>query len=316
MRIEILYLDHKSKNTIALSNFLNYNLIEIDHGTTFNAVFITLINNPKKTQKFKRRFLYKKYADIAIPVYSDYDDELSVENFQKEFEFLESCLHLVHEIEVTPFDFDEDLLRKDLEELKKRIPKTEEELNYWLDEKEELRDQIVVKYVNGKINQRRKKPKELVKLLGGFRIYDKKDNVLLRPYFNLYCDILSHFKKKIKIFTPGYNEIYFSFSDQLDDAKTEFPLEDWHQYTYAVLDYNLFSTSSEEGRFNLLYTSIAEALQGIAEIDGLDIIVINSLLTALQNEIALILKTNDSKGIADVLESRKYNERIQMNRKK
>lgn len=122
MRIEILYLDHKSKNTIALSNFLNYNLIEIDHGTTFNAVFITLINNPKKTQKFKRRFLYKKYADIAIPVYSDYDDELSVENFQKEFEFLESCLHLVHEIEVTPFDFDEDLLRKDLGELKKRIP--------------------------------------------------------------------------------------------------------------------------------------------------------------------------------------------------
>lgn len=271
MRIQIDFdKKNKSQSIIALERFLNFNLIEINHGHTFDAIFITFIENPKKGQKYKRRFLYKKYADISVPCQFQNYDDFSFENFRTAFFAALNAINFIDEIEVEKPDFNSQLLKSDISNLEALLPKTLPELSAWINNGKDTDKQIHLKRMAGLLKRRKENKRPLVKEISGVRIYDKKRDSELRPYLNIFSKLLTYEFKLIKPLSPGYAEIYFSLSDTLDDAKSEFALEDWYEYSYVVLDYDHFFASGEKDRLQMLCTLLCNGLAELATIDGLD----------------------------------------------
>src|ERR1700744_1057298 len=182
MRIQIDFdKKDRSQSIIALERFLNFNLIQTNHGNTFDAIFITFIENPKKNQKFKRRFLYKKYADISIPCrFKNYND-FNLENFKTAFFAVLNAVNCIDEIDVEKPDFNSQLLKSDLSNLEVLIPKTPQELSALINNGKDIDKQIHLKRMVGLLNRRKENRKPLVKEIKGVRIYDKKRNLELRP---------------------------------------------------------------------------------------------------------------------------------------
>ncbi|MEG2101959.1 hypothetical protein [Chryseobacterium sp.] len=316
MRIQIDFdKKDRSQTILALERFLNYNLIEINHGLTFEAVFITFIEKPKKTQKFKRKFLYKKYADISIPFdFSNYS-ELNLVDFNNAFETIIENIEVINEIEVENKDFEILKLKKNLISLRVLLPKNNTELEFFIENTKELHKQIHLKRMNCRTEQRVSNKRDLIKKLKGFRAYDKKENKLLRPYLNKITDILEKNLKLNQLLSPGYSEIYFSISDSLEDAKTEFPLEDWHEYTYVVIDYDKFESLDISNRFSYLSGILSSALDEICTIDHLDKTTIEVLKAKLQDDLKEFLTNSSAEQIADELRTFPRNEKILLNRK-
>lgn len=316
MRIQLDF-DKKirSKSLLALERFVNFYLIGIDHGLTFEAVFITFIEKPKKDQTFKRRFLYKKYADISVPgTFADYES-LNLEDFRTGFKAVKNSIKFVKEILVEGIDFNEGKLEEDINSLESLIPKTEDELKYWYYNKDELDRQIHLKRMECRDQQRKENLKPLLKPVKGIRIYDKKEDLNLRPYLNFVSCLLANQIKAKNLLSPGYKEIYFSISDSLNDARTEFPLEDWHEYAYATLDYNKFWQSEEKDRIELLYNSLVIALRDLAALDNLDNQSMELIIKDLSKEIKEITNLPNFKEIAETLKMNNSGEKILMNQK-
>lgn len=316
MRIQIDFdKKDRSKTILALERFLNYNLIEINHGLTFEAIFITFIEKPKKAQKFKRKFLYKKYADISIPLdFSNYS-ELNLVDFNSAFETIIENIEVVNEIDVENRDFKILKLKENIISLRVLLPKNNVALEFFIENSKELDKEIHLKRMNCRTEQRVSSKRDLIKKLKGFRAYDKNDNKLLRPYLNKITNILENNLKLNQLLSPGYSEIYFSISDTLEDAKTEFPLEDWYEYTYCEIDYCKFESLDIINRFNYLSGILASSLDQICTIDHLDKTIIEELKAKLEDDLKEFL-TNCSTGqIADELSSFPRNEKILLNRK-
>ena len=191
MRFQIDFdKDIRSENVLALERFLNYNLIEINHGLTFEAVFFTFVEKPKKDQKYKRRFLYRKYADVSIPFIFFNSNQLSIIDFTNAFDTILSNIETINEIEVQNKDFNILLLKENLTSLKSILPKSITELKIYSENTEEIDKEIHLKRMNCREQNRINNPKELIKKLMEFRAYDKKANILLRPYLNKITEIL------------------------------------------------------------------------------------------------------------------------------
>ncbi|RVU00923.1 hypothetical protein EOD41_09825 [Mucilaginibacter limnophilus] len=316
MRIQIDFdKKNRSQSIIALERFLNLNLIEINHGHTFDAIFITFIENPKKSQKYKRRFLYKKYADISVPCQFQYYADFSLENFRAAFFAVLNAINFIDEIEVKTSDFNSQSLKSDLSNLEVLIPKTTLELSALINNGKDIDKQIHLKRMVGLLNRRKENRKPLIKEIKEVRIYDKKRNLELRPYLNIFSEILTSELKLIKPLSPGYSEIYFSLSDTIDDARSEFALEDWYEYSYVVLDYNHFFESEEKERFQILYILFANGLMELVKIDGLNKFDLDSCILGLKRRLNHILDSRDFLKIIDELKLNKLGEKILLNRK-
>ncbi|OCK50795.1 hypothetical protein BA768_18950 [Chryseobacterium sp. CBo1] len=316
MRIQIDF-DKKvrSQTVLALERFLNYNLIEINHGLTFEAIFITFIEKPKKTQKFKRKFLYKKYADISIPLdFSNYS-ELNLVDFNNAFESIIENIEVVNEIDVKNRDFKILKLKENIISLRALLPKNNLALEFFIENSKELDKEIHLKRMNCRKEQRVSNKRDLIKKLKGFRAYDKNDNKLLRPYLNKITNILENNLKLNQLLSPGYSEIYFSISDTLEDAKTEFPLEDWYEYTYCEMDYDKFESLDVINKFNYLSGILSSSLDEICRIDHLDKTTIEELKAKFQNDLKEFLTNGSPEQIEDELKAFSRNEKILLNRK-
>jgi hypothetical protein len=309
MRIQIDFdKKDRSPSVIALERFLNFNLIEINHGSTFDAIFITIIESPKKNQKYKRRFLHKKYADISIPYQFQNYHDFSLENFRMAFFAITNAINFIDEIQVEKSDFNAQLLKSDLSKLEYLIPKTLSELNILLDSGKEIDEKIHLKRMASLLRRRKENKKPLVKEIKGVRIYDKKRNLELRPYLNLFSSILTSEFKLVKPLSPGYCEIYFSLSDTLDDAKSEFVLENWYEYSYVQLEYGKFFEFEEKERLEILFKIFSD-------IDGLDKPTLNNCVVGLKRQIDWMLESKDFSQIIDELKSNKLDEKILLNRR-
>jgi hypothetical protein len=155
----------------------------------------------------------------------------------------------------------------------------------------------------------------LVKEIKGVRIYDKKSNFELRPYLNIFSNILTSEFKLFRPLSPGYSEIYFSLSDKLDDAKSEFALEDWYEYSYVILDYDHFFECGEKERFQILYILFSNGLMELVNIDGLDKSVLDNCILGLKRHIDNISESKDFSKIMDELKLDKLGEKILLNRR-
>ncbi|OGS69882.1 MAG: hypothetical protein A3G95_05750 [Flavobacteria bacterium RIFCSPLOWO2_12_FULL_31_7] len=316
MRIQIDFdKKQKSPSMFALERFLNYHLIEINHGISFDAIFITFIEKPKKDQKYKRKYLYKLYADISIDCEFENYNELSLSNFEKGFVSFQKSIEFIKEINIENRDFNESLLKTNIQDLKVLIPKNEIELNKWVGKKDEIERIIHLKRMKCKFEQRKLNQKPLNVKLKGFRIYEDSENPDLRPYLNFISVTLSEIVKKFSFFTPKYKEIYFYISKNIDEAKKVFALEDWHEYAYAVLDYDTFLNSNIKEKFVLLYKSLSIAFYELSEIDNLDNQSIATVLNELNKKIKSITEENTDSDLIEKLYLNNQKEKLLLNRK-
>lgn len=316
MRIQIDFDKvNKSPSVLALERFLNYHLIEINHGISFDAIFVTFIEKPKKNQKYKRKYLYKLYADISIDCEFENYNELSLSNFEKGFMAFQKSIEFIKEISIENKDFNENLLKSNIQDLKVLIPKNESELNQWVGKKDEIERIIHLKRMNCKFEQRKLNQKPLIVKLKGFRIYEESENPDLRPYLNFISKILSEILKKFPFSTPKYKEIYFYISENIDDAKKVFALEDWYEYAYVVLDYNIFFKSKIKEKFTMLYKSLAIAFYELSEIDNLDNQSIAKVLNELNEKINSAIEENTESDLIEKLNLNNQREKMLLNRK-
>ncbi len=314
MRLQIDFdKKNRSENILALERFLNYNLIGTNHGLTFEAIFITLIENPKKNQKYKRRFLYRKYADISVPFDFTNYSELNIVDFKNVFETVFESIESVKEIDSNDFNYT--LLKADLTALRPLLPKDRDELKPYVENTDKIDTEIHLKRMNCRVEQRLCRKNELIKRVKGFRAYDKKDVIFLRPYLNLITEILENTVKRESLLSPNYSEIYFSISDEINDARTEFPLEDWYEYAYIALDYNKFENYKYEDRICKLVELVSDSLFELCRIDGLDKKVIERIVGELKDSTTNILTTHKTKELLDVLKDKAKNEKLLLNRK-
>lgn len=306
---------NKSPSVLALERFLNYHLIEINHGISFDAIFVTFIEKPKKNQKYKRKYLYKLYADISIDCEFEKYNELSLSDFENGFIAFQKSIEFIKEINIENRDFNENLLKSNIQDLKVLIPKNESELNKWVGKKDEIERIIHLKRMNCKFEQRKLNQKPLVVKLKGFRIYEESENPDLRPYLNFISDILCDTVKKFSFFTPKYKEIYFYISENIDDAKKVFALEDWHEYAYVILDYNIFFKSNIKEKFTMLFKSLSIAFYELSEIDNLNNQSISIVLNELNEKINLEIEENTESDLITKLNLNNQREKLLLNRK-
>lgn len=124
MRFLIEYKDTKTKdethrNLKALDTFLNYHLIEIFHGWTFECIIIRFINHPKSNKKLKCKTIYNTYAEIEIASNFDSNSELSLEQFLTAFDNVKIAASLANEIKTkSKKNYDLLKLSQDLNSLK------------------------------------------------------------------------------------------------------------------------------------------------------------------------------------------------------
>lgn len=316
MRIQIDFdKKQKSPSMFALERFLNYHLIEINHGLSIEAIFITFIEKPKKDQKYKRKYLYKLYADISVDCDFENYNEFSLSNFEKGFFSFEKSIDFIKEINIENKDFNENLLKSNIQNLKVLIPKNETELNKWGGQKDEIERIIHLKRMNCKFEQRKLNQKPLIVKLKGYRIYEESENPDLRPYLNFISQTLCETVNKRLFFTPKYKEIYFYISENIDDAKKVFALEDWYEYAYAVLDYNIFFKSDIKEKFTMLFKSLSIAFYELSEIDKLDNQSIANILNVLNEKINSLIEKNKENDLIEKLNLNNQREKILINRK-
>jgi hypothetical protein len=315
MRIQIDFdKKNRSDTIIAMERFLNYYLIGTNHGTTFEAILITLIEKPSRQQKFKRRYLYKKYADISVSCTYDNYSDLTIENFNTVLTAVEDSIEVIREIKTDKLDFNEQLLKADISKLKAKAPKTEDGLMYWIKQAERLDKDIHLKRMDCRENQRRNSKRALTRKIKRVRMYDKRENQALRPYLNYLSKHLAEKFKSDSIQLPNYSEIYFSISDSIEDAKTEFPLETWHEYTYFSINYDTFENATESMRFEMLFDLIEKALQDLADIDNLDSVTLKSGLLKTKSEVANYLNSANPTEFLSSFKADSRREQVLMNR--
>lgn len=293
---------NRSQTIEVLARFLNYNLCEIDHGLTFDAIFITLIEKAKKTQKFKRNFLYKKYADISIPFDFTNRSELDLVDFNNAFETIIEHVDAIDEIVVPNKHFHTSKFKADLIALRPLLPKTQTAMSFFIENAGELDRAIILKGMNGRATQRQNNKRDLNRKLKEFIAFDNKHNKSLRPYLNIITGILTKNLKLYPLYAPVYEKIYFNISDTLDDAKINCATtEDWHEYTYAALDYDKFDRLDISNRLYYLADIFSVALDEIGRIDHLDQASIEGLKAKLKEDLNTFLTTSSEEQIASEL---------------
>ena len=272
MRFLIEYKDTKTKdetnrNLKVLDTFLNYHLIELFHGWTFECILIRFINYPKPNKKLKCKTLYNTFAEIEIASNYDSNSELSLEQFLTAFDNVKIAASLAKEIKTkTEKDYDLPKLSQDLNSLK--TPTSIDEL---IELESSLNNDVIrVKRVNGLINAWKKNPLPHNRRLKGVRIYDQFERTDLWPFAYIYSELLSNLLRHADITTPGYQEIYFSIGNSIEEAKRDLALETWHKYTYCSLDILQYKSSDNETKSEMLFDSLKEGLMLIVDFDHLD----------------------------------------------
>jgi|GEM_PF-2114278 len=271
MRFLIEYKDTKTKdetnrNLSILDSFLNFHLITLFHGWTYECILIRFINHPKPNKKFKCKILYKTFAEIEIASNFDSNSEISVEQFLFAFDKVKLAANLANEIQTnSEKDYNLPKLSQDINSLK--TPTSIDELTEL--ENFSNRNVIRIKRINGLIDAWKEYPLPHNKRLRAVRIYDQFERTDLWPFAYIYSELLSNLLRHADITTPGYQEIYFSIGNSINEAKRESALHTWHKYTYCSLDIALYKNSDDEAKSEMLFNSLKEGLRLIADFDHL-----------------------------------------------
>lgn len=274
----------RSPSVHALEAFLNEHTIGTNHGTTFECIFITFVENPSKSRKFKQRLLYGKYADIELPVEFHDSSKLLIDDFVRCFTLIPAAIQKSAQIKVANMDYDHDLLQANIERAADHLPCDQRALGQYYSNLAAIEKANHLKRVNCRLKTRRNTPRPLTKRLVGVRIYDKFDEGILGPHPGVFAEIFSNLLRRSGMMLPNYQEIYFSLAETVDEAKSEIALVDWHEYTYCALDPNKYKRATENEKRNMLLDSLSAGLRSLADVDHLDTGIVENVIDRIYSE--------------------------------
>lgn len=276
MRFLIEYKDFKSKeeqhtSLHILETFLNEHLIRDFHGGTFECILIRFINHAPKKKKFKLKSLYKTIAEVEIE--GDFKDnaKLNIADFQHGLSKVEEAVNMVPEIEVKgELDFDRDSLVASLNTTIPLAPHNHEELKAYAQMEQEINYMNNVKRVNCLIDSWKSHPRPLVKRIIGVRLYHHFERGELAPFDYIYSELFSNLLRRAGLTSPGYDEIYFSIGETMEQAKQSISIDEFFAYTYSTLDLSQYNQADDGGKAELVFLSMCEGLRLIADFDHLE----------------------------------------------
>lgn len=276
MRFLIEYKDfstkeEKNSSLSILDTFLNEHFVGDYHGQSFECILIRFINNAPINKKYKLKTLYGSIAEVEVEGDFTDNEKLNI------FDFQEGLSKVVEAIKMVPrignrdeLDFNLDKLVNDFKTIVLKSPQTDDELKEYTKKEKEIRYLNTVKRVDCLIYSNRINPKPLIKKIIGVRLNDHFERNALSPYSYIYSQLFSNLLRKEEVKTPGYQEIYFSIAETMEQAKQSFDLETWHKYTYSTLNLSQYQQADEEGKSKMVFMSMCEGLRLITNFDHLN----------------------------------------------
>ncbi len=127
--------------------------------------------------------------------------------------------------------------------------------------------------------QRKKVHKPKDKLIRDLRVYyTGLPQKALYPYDYQYSEIFKNLLKKKKFTCPTYHHLYIQVEKTIEDClRRSIPMEDWYVYGIAVIDYEKYVKQAHKEKENIVVEIIVNGLKDIANIDGLDISIIDEV---------------------------------------
>lgn len=276
MRFLIEYKDFKSKETEneslnSLDTFLNEHLIGKFHGHTFECILVRFLNHSPNTRKLKLKSLYKTIAEIEVPGSFTNNKEVNIEDFQSGLAKIEEAIKKAPKIEQKEtLDYQEEKLLEDFRKSIHVAPKTNEELVQYSRMEQDIKFHNQAKRADCLITSSSNYPRPLTKNIVGIRIYDSFDRGVLNPYSYIFTVLFSNLLRRFEVKLPGYDEIYVSLAETMEQAKQKIALETWHKYTYATLNLTEYHSTDEKGKADMVFDSVCRGLRLIADFDHLE----------------------------------------------
>jgi hypothetical protein len=276
MRFLIEYKDFKSKDeqhrTLhVLETFLNEHLISGFHGKTFDTILIRFINHAPKKKKFKLKSLYKTIAEVEIQGSFSDNVKLNINDFQHGLSKVEDAINMVERIEMKEeLDFDRETLVDSFQSIISHAPQTDGELKEYAKKEKEINYLNNVKRVDCLIHSWKRHPRPLTKPIVGVRLYHHFERFELAPYDFIYSELFSNLLRRAGLKSPGYDEIYFSIGETMEQAKQSIAIDEFFAYTYSTLDLLEYHKADASGKAELVFRSMCNGLRLIADFDHLE----------------------------------------------
>jgi hypothetical protein len=277
MRFLIEYKDFKSKeeehqSLRILGTFLNEHFIADFHGHTFDCILIRFINNAPPKKKFKLKSLYKTIAEVEIAGEFIENRKLYFEDFQQALEKVDEAINMVPQIEVKEeLDFDKEKLLKRYEEMIEHAPQTDKEFRQYAKKEKEVNHSNRARWADYLMHLDKRNLRPLEKQLVGVRLYDDYlEDDAVSPYDYVYCQLFSNLLRQANVKLPGYEEIYFSIGETIEDAKQSIMLDEFFKYTYSTINIAEYERAGDNEKAKMVFESMCEGLRLIADFDHLE----------------------------------------------
>ena len=275
MRFLIEYKDfgtkeEKNKSLSLLDTFLNEHIIGEFHGHTFESILIRFINNAPPKKKFKLKSLYKIIAEVEIEENFTNNVKLNIHDFQHGLLKVEEAINKVTQIKVNELDFNKDKLLNSLNNMIDIAPQTDEELKNYAKKEKEINYLNTVKRIDSLIYSYKINPRPLLKRIIGVRLYDHFERNTLAPYDYIYSQLFSNLLRRAEVWSPDYEEIYFSIGETMEQAKQSISIDEFFKYTYSTLNLSEYNQADDKGKANMVFHSMCEGLRLIADFDHLE----------------------------------------------
>ncbi|WP_108672334.1 hypothetical protein [Peribacillus acanthi] len=303
MRFLIEYKDFISKETEnvnlrLLDTFLNEHLIGIFHGYTFECILIRFINHAPPSKKFKLKTLYGTIAEVEISGSFKENNKLNIDDFHQGLSKIEEAIQKVSHIPKEPFDYQGEGLLNDYKSSLIFAPKTTNALILYAQMQNEIIFQNNAKRADTVMYSYTKKKRPLTKKIVGIRIYDHFEKGTLAPYDYIYSVLFSNLLRRNEVRLPGYDEIYISIGETMEQAKQDIALEEWFKYTYTTLDITQYQ--KEENKSQMVFESVCRGLRLISEFDHLERDKIEKVIRTIEQQgtdLELIYSSKENKNI-------------------
>jgi len=127
---------------------------------------------------------------------------------------------------------------------------------------------------------RKKSDRSKDKIIRDFRVYYSGLPVKgLYPYDYQYSEIFRNLLKKKGLKCPTYTHLYIQVAKTFEECLMgSFAPEKWQAYGLSVIDYDRYVKSSDIEKEKIVFETLATGLKDIADIDGLDMSIVNSTI--------------------------------------
>jgi hypothetical protein len=101
----------------------------------------------------------------------------------------------------------------------------------------------------------------------------------LYPFDYQYAEIFKNLLRKKELMCPTYNHLYVQVGKTMDEClMNSVALEDWYVNGLSVINYDDYLKQTDNGKEQIVFDTIVNGLKDIAEIDKLDLSIVNNII--------------------------------------